>query len=439
MSAPAKGAPPPPPFCVDAWQRNVAALGVAIALTLGFAIHSHYYPNSFEPMIAIGLQDAPPPEMPAHPAGVAVPAPEVPVAQTSTLAALAQDPGSATDTNVRLIGTQQRTTFNTAARNIRPSVIGIRAVSESAAPGQPKVERLGSGLILDANGLAVTCNHVIAGASGIWISRFGEPERRLPARVVATENDLALLELAAPTELFTPAALADSGTVSVGDWVLAAGHPFGLGLTITAGIVGSRRGVLNIAGGPQYTGLLQTDAPINEGSSGGPLVDEAGNVVGLNMAIYAPTGVFSGTGFAIPSNRIREFVARVRPLAQLPTPALGAPTAPPSTTGTAGLSPWPTTTPSWGLSLGELTPDQRASLGQPPPGLMVTGVTLNSPADRAQLATGDVVVGIAGQPVPNLQVAQSIRNQVRPGQVIPIEIWRHGQTQMLRLELGANG
>jgi serine protease Do len=98
--------------------------------------------------------------------------------------------------------------------------------------------------------------------------------------------------------------------VRVGDWVLAVGHPFGLGLTVTAGIVGRRHGTLGIPGGQQYTGLLQTDAPINEGSSGGPLANLDGQVVGLNTAIYAPTGVFSGVGFAIPSNVIRDFLSR---------------------------------------------------------------------------------------------------------------------------------
>jgi len=428
----------PTPFCVGEWQRNVAGLGIAIALTLVFAVYSYYGSNEPAPVAAIGRQASPPAPVEQARAEPAAPPPQVPVARATALTNLAQNPGSPTDGNVRLIGRQQRTDFNTAARKIRPSVIGIRALASGNAPGQPMVERLGSGLILDSRGLVVTCNHVVAGASSIWVSRFGAPDRRLPARAVAIENDLALLELVDLAEPLPMATLADSGTVRVGDWVLAAGHPFGLGLTITAGIVGSRHGVLSIAGGPQYQGLLQTDAPINEGSSGGPLVDVRGNVIGLNMAIYAPTGVFSGTGYAIPSNRIRDFVSRMRPGAQL-LPAVVTPSAVSPVLAAVAAGPVAVAQSSWGVSLGEITPAQRAALGQPPPGLVVTAVTINSPADRAQLATGDVIVSMAGRPVSDLRTAQAIRGQVQAGQPVSIEIWRHGQTQMLRLQLGAQG
>jgi serine protease Do len=243
--------------------------------------------------------------------------------------------------------------------------------------------------------------------------------------VVAVEEDLALLRVL-DGEAPAPARLADSNQVHVGDWILAVGHPFGLGLTVTAGIVGRKDGVLSIPGGQQYTGLLQTDAPINEGSSGGPLVDLSGEVVGLSTAIYAPTGVFSGAGFAIPSNRVRAFLSRNLGASLGPSPV------PQTAAGQPG-QPW------WGLGLANLTQNEAANLSYPRvDGVVVESVAINSPADAAQLARGDIITAIAGQPVRDIGSVQWIQSRLGANQAVSVEIWRRGRSQILTLRGGVS-
>jgi serine protease Do len=277
--------------------------------------------------------------------------PAIAVAATQPLIERAWTTGP--DPNLRLVAGKPRTAFNEAAQAVRPAVVGVRAGVIATQAALPSVERVGSGVVVDPSGYIVTCNHVLAGAADIVVNRFEQPYVQIPARMVAVEEDLALLKVRTDAPL-RAATLADSDRVEVGDWVLAVGHPFGLGLTVTSGIVGRRHGVLSIPGGPQYTELLQTDAPINEGSSGGPLVNLAGEVIGLNTAIYAPTGVFSGAGFAVPSNRIRQFLARHLPSAPGASPAPGS---------------------LWGIGVGDLSPAQQAQL--PNGGVVVLAVESN--------------------------------------------------------------
>ncbi len=234
------------------------------------------------------------------------------------------------------------TNFNWAADVIRPCVVEINAVRPSPVPtpvadpsaarfidpfdgvpdkviGQLAFESVGSGLIVDSSGYVVTNHHVVAGASAIAITRFQQAGGQYYAQIVAFDprKDLALLKIVGDGP-FPAATLADSSRVEVGDPVLAVGNPFGFGNTVTAGIISGKRNSLLI-NGIDFNGLLQTDAPINKGSSGGPLVNMNGEVVGLNTAIYAPTGVFSGMGFAIPSNRVGAFVRA--PLRMPPSPS----------------------------------------------------------------------------------------------------------------------
>lgn len=244
---------------------------------------------------------------PTGPVSLAV----LPVAATVTSSANASPLSGPLDGKLGPFGRGRRTAFNIAATSVRPSVVGIRATL-GAAPGRAALQRIGSGVVVDNGSYIVTCRHVVVGASTISVAPFGTTDVQLAARLVAAQEDLALLQLIQGGPL-PPATLADSSQAMVGDWVLAVGHPFGLGLTVTAGIIGRRHSSLGIPGGQQYTGLIQTDAPINEGSSGGPLANLQGQVVGLNTAIYAPTGVFSGVGFAIPSNVVRDFLARNLP------------------------------------------------------------------------------------------------------------------------------
>lgn len=380
------GAKQPLPMCRSAWRQQLVLLGALAALVLGFALdlRASRHPRS-APLAAqlranssqVG-QDAP--------AGGAQPA--------------------------RAVGGATGTAFTQAARIIRPATLAVRATYASDPFGKP-LDRIGSAVIVDANGYAVTCRHVVSDASRISVRRFHEPARWSDAAVVAAEEDLALLKVtdAGP---FVPATFADSSLVRVGDWVLAAGHPFDLGLTVSAGIVSRRNATLSVPGGRTYAGLLQTDAAINEGSSGGPLVDTRGNVIGINAAIYAPSGAFSGASFAIESNRVRDFVARVL-----------SPQAP----GTASAA--------WGLGLAEMTPELAARLACPVRGgVLVSSVLASSPAELARIAEGDVITAIGGARVSDLISAQAARHGVPRGAAVVVELWRGGARHEVTLNPG---
>jgi serine protease Do len=290
--------------------------------------------------------------------------------------------------------------------------LAVRSSYAADATGQ-LLERSGSAVVVDPAGYAVTCTHVVMGASTISVRRFQEPERWSAARAVASDGDLTLLQITDGSPV-PPATLADSSTVSVGDWVLAVGHPFQLGTTVTAGIVSRRDVTLALPGGRAQTGLFQTDAAINEGSSGGPLVNTAGEVVGINSAIYAPTGAFSGAGFAIPANQVRTFVASV-------------------------LGPRVAATQSgWGIGLAELTPALAAELSYAGAGVVVSNVAPDSAAARARLVKGDIITKIAGQPVDGVPSAMTIRGQLAANEAVTIEIFRGGvaQTVVLRPQTG---
>ena len=234
---------------------------------------------------------------------------------------------------LQLVGTQVRNTFNTVSSLVLPAVVSIHATRKPpaaatvaanvAAPfadpfdGVPEkiisnkaYENVGSGVVIDSRGFIVTNYHVISQATEILVSVSGDAAGDYPAAVAAVDPiaDLALIRVIGAPPV-PEARLGDSNAVQVGDWVLAFGSPFGLDQTVTQGIISNKRDSL-VVGGVSFGEMLQTDAPINRGSSGGPLVNLKAEVVGINSAIYGPNGVFSGTGFAIPVNRAKAFIAR---------------------------------------------------------------------------------------------------------------------------------
>jgi serine protease Do len=176
--------------------------------------------------------------------------------------------------------------------------------------GNKAYETVGSGVIIDSRGFILTNYHVISLATDLVVSVSGRLKGDFPAGIVAADpaTDLALIRVSGAPAL-PEARLGDSHSARVGDWVLAFGSPFGLEQTVTQGIISNRRKSL-VIDGISYGEMLQTDAPINRGSSGGPLVNVSAEVIGINTAIYGPNGVFSGTGFAIPVDRAKAFLAR---------------------------------------------------------------------------------------------------------------------------------
>lgn len=204
--------------------------------------------------------------------------------------------------------------FHSAIATIKPSVVGIRAQKRYADGGQQRglwYESIGSGFVVDARGYILTNNHVIDGAESIDVSLWPAQDNKFTAQLVHVDKDLdlALLRIDAGRPL-TPATLANSDFIKTGNLVLSIGSPFGFAHTVTKGMISATKRDL-VIGGKTYNTMLQTDAVINEGNSGGPLVDIQGRVVGINTAIYAPDATYTGLGFAIPVNRGKHFFTLV--------------------------------------------------------------------------------------------------------------------------------
>ncbi len=272
-------------------------------------------------------------------------------------------------------------------------------------PSKQKGEVQGSGFVIDPAGYIVTNNHVVANGTDITVD-FSDG-KSYKARLIGRDalTDVALLKIEAGKSL--PAvAFADDSKVRVGDWVLAVGNPFGLGGTVTAGIV-SARGRDDV-GGTQYTDYLQIDASINRGNSGGPTFDLSGRVIGMNTAIFSPSGGSVGIGFAIPSNTIEKVVAELK------------------RSGTI--------TRGWlGVQIQSLNEEAAAALGLPDDhGAIIAEVLADSPAKRAGFHQGDVVRHMNGGPIKDNRDLSRKVAELHVGDSATFGVWRAGHEMDLR-------
>jgi S1-C subfamily serine protease len=235
--------------------------------------------------------------------------------------ALRQTAGTVAGADVRLVCSDE--TFAAAVAKVRPAVVSISCESIQRAAGSgggltlddpaldlPSIGGIGSGMIVDARGYVLTCYHIVAQARNITVTPFGTAAKAYPAQVTAQEEqlNLALIRIHVPYEL-PVVTLGDSALAEVADVVLAIGNPFGLEQTVTHGIISDNSRDLLLED-RILRGMLQTDAAINRGSSGGPLVNINGEVIGINMAIYSPTGFYNGVSFAMPINQAKQFLIR---------------------------------------------------------------------------------------------------------------------------------
>jgi serine protease Do len=268
-------------------------------------------------------------------------------------------------------------------------------------------ESLGSGIIVSANGYIITNNHVVNGADDIKI-KFGKPEKEYKATLIGKdeEADIAILKIDAKDLI--PAKLADSDIVQVGDTVLAIGNPFGIGLTVTHGIVSALgRNNLNIEA---FEDFIQTDASINPGNSGGALLDLKGRVIGVNTAIMSNSGGSNGVGFAIPVNLVKSVVEQLVAHGKVSRGFMG-------------------------VSLQELKPDLAEQFGTTR-GALIGGTTVGAPADKAGLKSGDVITKLNGKMVDDpAQLRMSI-SQIAPGTEVKVEYLREGKTYNTIVALG---
>ena len=301
-------------------------------------------------------------------------------------------PATAQERRVPASSTELRLSYAPVVQKAAPSVVNVYAARVVANRNpfaddplfrrffggglpQEQVQRaLGSGVIVDAGGLVMTNNHVIEGASEVKIALADKREFEAEVLLKDSRTDLAVLRVKDGREKFTAIELGDSDALQVGDVVLALGNPFGVGQTVTHGIISAL--ARTQVGITDYQFFIQTDAAINPGNSGGALVDLSGRLVGLNTAIFSRSGGSQGIGFAIPVNMVKVVVASAK------------------SGGTSVKRPW------LGAKLQAVTPDIAESLGlKRPAGALVATVTEKSPAARAGLKTGDLIVAIDGQTV----------------------------------------
>jgi serine protease Do len=276
------------------------------------------------------------------------------------------------------------------------------------APSGPEViTGQGSGFFISADGYAVTNNHVVEHAESVKVTT--DDGKGYTAKVIGTDprTDLALIKIEGGGS-FPYVKLADS-TPRVGDWVLAVGNPFGLGGTVTAGIVSARG--RDIGAGP-YDDFIQIDAPVNKGNSGGPTFDVDGNVIGVNTAIYSPSGGSVGIAFAIPASTVKNVVGQLRDKGVV--------------------------TRGWiGVQIQPVTPDIADSLGlKKAAGALVAEPQPNSPALKAGIESGDVITAVNGTPVRDArQLARRI-GTMAPGTTIKLDLIHGGQQKTVTLTLG---
>ena len=269
---------------------------------------------------------------------------------------------------------------------------------------------LGSGFVIDADkGLIVTNNHVIRDADEVRVTLHDDTT--LDAKILGKDDktDLALLQVTSPNHKLVAVPFGNSDDMRVGDWIIAIGNPFGLGGTVTAGIISAR--ARDIQSGP-YDDFIQTDASINRGNSGGPMFNLKGEVIGINTAIFSPTGGSVGIGFAIPSNLAKPVIDQ--------------------------LIRFGKTKRGWlGIHIQTVTPEIADSLGlKESGGALVANITPKGPADVAQLRQGDVLLEFNGQKLTGMRQLPRMVAETPIGTEAKVVFWREGKTMTTTVKVG---
>ena len=277
------------------------------------------------------------------------------------------------------------------------------------APPEGNQRGMGTGVIIDSSGLILTNHHVVGDFDDVRVSLNDERHTSYKAEIKGTDprTDLAVIKIKA--EGLTAAKLGDSDKLKIGEWVVAAGNPFGLQNTITAGIVSAKGRA--VQGGAQFEDFIQTDAAINPGNSGGPLVNLKGEVIGINTSIYSRSGGYEGIGFAIPINMARQVMDSLTSKGRV-------------------VRGW------LGVEIANLDEDQASALNlSGTEGAVVRSVQKSSPADRAGFELGDIIVGFNGQKVKDSNQLRNLVAATGPGQDVAIDVNRNGNIKSLNVSI----
>ncbi|OAG27439.1 DegQ family serine endoprotease [Thermodesulfatator autotrophicus] len=267
----------------------------------------------------------------------------------------------------------------------------------------------GSGFIISQDGYIITNNHVVANADKVKVKLADG--REFKAKIIGTDpaSDVAVLKIDADNLPTLP--LGDSDKIQVGEWVLAIGNPFGLTQTVTVGVISAKgRSGMGIT---DYEDFIQTDAAINPGNSGGPLVNLRGEAIGVNTAIFTRSGGYMGIGFAIPINMVKVIAKQIIEKGKV--------------------------TRGWlGVVIQDLNEDLAKSFGlDKPEGALVTDVAENSPAQKAGLKPGDIIVEYNGKPVKNVAELRTLVALTPPGTKVKMVVFRKGERKVLEVEIGS--
>ena len=278
---------------------------------------------------------------------------------------------------------------------------------EFGAPQERKSSALGSGFIIDEKGIVVTNNHVIQDAEDIIIRVNGDKEFK--AKVIGSDplSDIAILQLETK-EKFTPVKFGNSDNARIGDWVIAIGNPFGLGGTVTSGIISARNRSIGLS---RYEDYIQTDASINSGNSGGPLFDMNGDVIGINTAILGRSGSI-GIGFAIPSNSAKIVIDQLIEFGE--------------------------TKRGWlGVRIQDVTKEiAEVEKLDEPRGALVASVAENSPSDKAGVKAGDIILEFNGEKIKVMKELPMIVARTEVGKKVKVKIWRDKKEITKTITLG---
>jgi len=278
---------------------------------------------------------------------------------------------------------------------------------EFGTPQERKSSALGSGFIIDEKGIVVTNNHVIQDAEDIIVRVNGDEEYK--AKVIGADplSDIAVLQLETGDK-FTPVAFGDSDKARIGDWVIAIGNPFGLGGTVTSGIISARNRSIGLS---RYEDYIQTDASINSGNSGGPLFDMDGNVIGINTAILGRNGSI-GIGFSIPSNSAKIVIDQLIEFGE--------------------------TKRGWlGVRIQDVTQEiADVEKLDEPRGALVASVAENSPSDKGGIKAGDIILEFNGVKINQMKELPAIVAKTKVGTNVKVKIWRNKKKLIKNILLG---
>lgn len=304
---------------------------------------------------------------------------------------------------------------------VLPSIVSVQSTRTArmespmgfffgAPPAERKQEGLGSGVVISADGLIVTNNHVVAGADELIVKT--NDDREYEARLLGADakSDLALLKVQGEGIRLVPARFGDSSKLRLGETVLAVGNPFGVGQTVTMGIVSAKgRADMGIV---DYEDFIQTDAAINPGNSGGALINTRGELVGINTAILSRSGGYMGIGFAIPSNMAQPILDALKENGRVTRGYLGA-------------------------SLQELNRDLKEALGlRESGGVLIADVVPGGPGSKAGLVSGDIVTHVAGQPVDSVGRLRNAVASAGAGKSVELSVLRDKKKVRLTAVLG---